>query len=130
MDKRNQENMNTSSESIIGPSVKIEGDLKSHGNLRIDGTVTGKVSTSQNLHIGESANINADISAENSVISGMISGNIKISGALVLGRTARVTGDITCGTLQVEEGAYFIGKCQMRDKNSANITKEDTLEKK
>ena len=114
MDRRQNEN-NTTAESIVGPSVKIEGDLKSQGNLRIDGTVTGKVKTTQNLFVGESANISADVEAENAVIGGSVQGNTKVSGVLQLTRTARVTGDINCGSLQVEQGAFFIGKCQMRD---------------
>lgn len=105
----------TTTESVIGPSVKIDGDLKSHGSLRVDGVVTGKIKTAQNLFIGESANISADIEAENSIINGTIQGNVKISGALVLGRTSKITGDIFCGSLQVQEGAYFAGKCQMRE---------------
>ncbi|GAC1412872.1 MAG: hypothetical protein NVSMB66_3300 [Candidatus Doudnabacteria bacterium] len=115
MDRKQQENISHASESIVGPSVKIEGDLKSQGNLRIDGTVTGKVKTSQNLYVGESANISADVEAENAVIGGAVQGNVKIAGALVLSRTCRLTGDILCGSLQVEEGAYFGGKCQMKD---------------
>jgi cytoskeletal protein CcmA (bactofilin family) len=102
-------------ESIVGPSVKIDGDLKSQGNLRIDGTVTGKVKTSQNLFVGESANITADVEAENAVISGVVQGNVKVTGALVLGKSGRLMGDMVCGTLQVEEGAYFAGKCSMKD---------------
>ena len=129
MDKRTQtDTTNNSAESIVGPSVKIEGDLKSQGNLRIDGTVTGKVKTSQNLFIGDTANISADIEAENAVISGVVQGNVKIVSALVLTGTSRVTGDILCGTLQVEEGAYFLGKCQMKDKTS-NSHPEPQLEK-
>lgn len=115
MDRKQQENLSHASESIVGPSVKIEGDLKSQGNLRIDGTVTGKVKTSQNLYVGESANISADVEAENAVVGGTVQGNIKVVGALVLSRTCRLMGDMVCGTLQVEEGAYFAGKCQMRD---------------
>lgn len=115
MDKKQQESFSNASESIVGPSVKIEGDLKSQGNLRIDGTVTGKVKTSQNLYVGESANISADVEAENAVIGGIVQGNVKVTGALVLSRSGRLLGDMICGTLQVEEGAYFAGKCQMKD---------------
>lgn len=111
-------------ESIVGPSVKIDGDLKSQGNLRIDGTVTGKVKTSQNLYVGESANITADVEAENAVLSGTIQGNVKVSGALVLSKTGRLIGDMSCGTLQVEEGAYFMGKCQMKDRGSVGPVEE------
>lgn len=115
MDKRpTQENYSNTPESIVGPSVKIEGDLRSNGNLRIDGLVTGKVNTSQNLFIGESANISADISAENAIVNGTVAGNIKVPGTLVLGRTAKISGDINCGSLQVEQGALFNGKCQMK----------------
>jgi cytoskeletal protein CcmA (bactofilin family) len=115
MDRKQSNDQYAANESIVGASVKIDGDLKSQGNLRIDGTVTGKVKTSQNLFVGESALISADIEAENAVIGGTVQGNIKVSGALQLTRTARLTGDMNCGTLQVEQGAMFIGKCQMRD---------------
>jgi cytoskeletal protein CcmA (bactofilin family) len=112
--KNNMAQDDYNQESIVGPSVKIDGDLKSQGNLRIDGTVTGKVKTTQNLFVGESANISADVDAENASVSGTVQGNIKVSGALTIGRTGRLLGDITCGTLMVEEGAYFIGKCNMK----------------
>lgn len=124
MDRKQQESFSNASESIVGPSVKIEGDLKSQGNLRIDGTVTGKVKTSQNLYVGESANISADIEAENAVIGGIVQGNVKVSGALVLGKNGRLTGDMVCGTLQVEEGAYFAGKCQMKDNGKVQPVEE------
>lgn len=118
-------------ESIVGPSVKIDGDLKSQGNLRIDGTVTGKVKTTQNLYVGESANIHADVEAENAVISGIVQGNVKVSGALVLGKNGRLLGDMICGTLQVEEGAYFAGKCSMKDsQGNLEPIQEDSGSKK
>jgi len=115
-DRRQEELNNKETESIVGPSVKIEGDLKSNGNLRIDGTVIGKVKTAQNLYAGESANITADVEAENASIYGVIQGNVKVSNGLVLGSTGRILGDINCGKLKVEEGAYFAGKCQMKEK--------------
>jgi cytoskeletal protein CcmA (bactofilin family) len=126
MDKKD----NINGESIVGPSVKIDGDLKSQGNLRIDGMVNGKVKTTQNLYVGESANITADVEAENAVISGIVQGNVKVSGALVLGKSGRLLGDMTCGTLQVEEGAYFAGKCSMKDTGNIVEPIEDGGKKK
>ena len=114
-DRKNEEIVKET-ESIVGPSVKIEGDLKSNGNLRIDGTVIGKVKTAQNLTVGHSARISADVEAENVTVYGIIEGNIKVVGELMLGSTGKILGDINCGKLKVEEGAYFAGKCQMKDK--------------
>jgi len=130
MDKKPlQENYSNTPESIVGPSVKIEGDLKSNGNLRIDGLVSGKVNTSQNLYVGESANISADVNAENAIINGTVQGNIKVGGTLVLGRTAKVSGDLNCGSLQVEQGAIFNGKCQMKGGGTYEPVPEKTERK-
>lgn len=100
-------------ETVVGPSVKIQGDLNSEGNIRIEGQVHGKVKTSQNVYIGESAKIVADILAGSAIIGGEIQGNIKTTGNLVLQSTAKITGDITCSILRVEDGALFSGKCAM-----------------
>ncbi len=129
-EKRNEDFSSHGAESIIGPSVKIDGDLKSNGNLRIDGTVVGKVKTSQNLFIGETANISADIEAENATISGTIQGNVKVSGALLISSTGKLLGDINCGRLRVEEGAYFAGKCAMKEKPDIQPIEESTPSKK
>lgn len=128
-DRKQEENLNRETESIVGPSVKIEGDLKSNGNLRIDGSVIGKVKTAQNLMVGESAHIAADVEAENATIFGVVQGNVKVSGSLSLGSTGKILGDISCGKLKVEEGAYFAGKCQMKDKPAIEQLNEEASKK-
>ncbi len=105
---------NTAAETVVGPSVKIQGDLNSEGNIRIEGSVTGKVQTTQSVHIGEAAVITADMQAGNAIVAGQVQGNIKVSGNLILQSTAKVNGDIACGVLRVEDGALFSGKCNMK----------------
>lgn len=112
-----------SAETVVGPSVKIQGDLNSEGNIRIEGSVAGKVYTSQSVHVGEAASLQADMQAGNAIIAGQVQGNIKIDGNLVLQSTAKIKGDITCGILRVEDGAIFSGKCNMKgapDKAKSN----------
>lgn len=115
------DNGSAAAETVVGPSVKIQGDLNSEGNIRIEGQVSGKVKTTQNVYVGEPAKITADIMAGNCTISGEVQGNIKVSGSLVLEGTAKLAGDIACGTLRVEDGAIFTGKCSM----GAAIEKND-----
>jgi cytoskeletal protein CcmA (bactofilin family) len=103
----------STAETVVGPSVKIQGDLNSEGNVRIEGQVNGKVKTTQNVYVGESAKITADILAGSCIISGEVQGNIKVTGNLVLENSARLAGDISCATLRVEDGAVFTGKCSM-----------------
>lgn len=104
-------------ETVVGPSVKIQGDFNSEGNIRIEGQVNGKVKTTQNVHVGKSAKITADIFAGNATIAGEVLGNIKVTGNLILQSTAKVAGDISCGVLRVEDGALFTGKCSMAGTN-------------
>lgn len=125
MDK-DSTNFEGPAETVVGPSVKIQGDLNSEGNIKIEGQVTGKVSTSQGVFVMEGAKITADISAGNAVIGGEIQGNIKITGSLILQASARINGDIACQILRVEDGAQFTGKCNMKGANLGNGKKTAT----
>ncbi len=111
MDKIDSSNM--TADTVVGPSVKIQGDLNSEGNIRIEGSVTGKVKTTQNVLVSDSAHITADIVAGTCTIAGEVQGNIKVSSNLILLGTAKINGDITCAVLRVEDGAMFTGKCSM-----------------
>lgn len=122
---QHQDPMNSAAETVVGPSVKIQGDLNSEGNIRIEGTVTGKVRTSQSVAIGESAQLTADLQAGNAIIAGEVQGNLKVSGTLILQGTARINGDIACAVLRVEDGAQFTGKCTMQSTAKEKPTKNE-----
>ena len=110
MGKNIEENLEQQTETIIGPSVKIQGDLNSEGNIRIQGQVTGKVHSNQGVFIEQGAILTADIIANEADISGEVQGKLEISGHLILQSTAKVSGEITCPILRVEDGAALSGK--------------------
>lgn len=98
-------------ETIIGPSVKVEGDFVGEDNVDVEGVVIGNLKTSKNLRIGEGARVEADVFAENVYIAGEIIGNLKIKGKTELSRTAKIIGDLETGELSIETGAIVKGKC-------------------
>ena len=102
-------------ETIVSSSMRIEGELKSNGNIRIDGIVTGKIHTSQDLLIGPNAQIDADVIANNAMVAGVVKGNITVKESLVIMETGRVLGNISCGKLGIREGSYFSGACKMQE---------------
>lgn len=122
MDKLLDENLNSPAETVVGPSVKIQGDLNSEGNIKIEGQVSGKVKTTQSVFVIAGAKIAADVLAGNAIVGGEVQGNLKISGHLILQSTAKVAGDISCQILRVEDGAQFTGKCAMNGNVSGNGT--------
>ena len=121
MEKMLDESLSAQAETVVGPSVKIQGDLNSEGNIRIEGQVSGKVKTSQSVFVNPTAKIAADVLAGNAVIGGEVQGNLKITGHLILQSTARITGDLACSILRVEDGAIFTGKCSMNGTSGAAV---------
>ena len=93
--------------SIIGPGLRINGDVISDGDLQIDGRVVGDVK-SRTLNLGESGEVDGGIVADQLQVGGKIVGQIKAR-TVNLARTARVEGDILHETLSVEAGAFIEG---------------------
>lgn len=102
--------------------TRIVGDLISDSNLRIDGEVTGNVSTSSKVVIGELGKISGNLTCLDADIEGKIEGVLKVEQTLVLREKARITGDIYTSKVQIEEGAVFNGKCKM-----GKISKSDQV---
>ncbi len=100
-------------ETIVGPSVNVEGDFASEGNIIVKGTVAGSVHTSRHLSVEQGAKIMANVRAGSAQIAGEVKGNMKIKETLELTATARVLGDIEVKTLVVEAGALIAGKVMM-----------------
>ena len=100
-------------ETVVGPSVNVEGDFASEGNIIVKGSVAGSVHTSRHLSVEIGARIMANVRAGSAKISGEIKGNVKVKDSLELTSTARVVGDIEAKVLVVEAGALVHGKVTM-----------------
>ncbi len=106
-------------ETVLGANCALEGLLRSEANVRLDGTFDGELEIDGNVLVGETARINADISARNISIAGAVRGNV--SGRKVqLLRTGRVWGDIRATALSTEEGAFIDGKITMVSAESSS----------
>lgn len=115
------------SETIVGASVKLKGNLRSDGDILIDGTVTGDLKTKGSVRVGEGASVVASIKAQNITIAGQVQGNIEVSDRLEITQTGKVLGDISANVLSIAPGASFSGKCIMPDHPRA-ATQEPVLE--
>jgi cytoskeletal protein CcmA (bactofilin family) len=115
---------NDNPETIVSSSMRIEGELKSNGNINIDGIITGKVHTSQDLLVGPNAQIDADVVAANATVAGIVRGNVTVRGQLLILETGKIIGNINCATLGIREGAYFSGACKMAEPKQDAVTPE------
>ncbi len=109
-------------ETVIGASVKVKGAFVSKGDIIIDGEFEGSLETTNNILIGESAIITANIIGTNATIQGKLTGDVVLRDKLELGRNAIITGDIECENISILSGAIVNGKISMRNTESrANI---------
>jgi len=115
---KDQANNTTETDTIIGPSVRVEGDFITEGNIVVEGTVCGKIKTEKNIKVGPKSKIFASVYAENALISGEVQGNIRVKNKLELTPTAKIFGDIKTNILLIASGSILNGKCQMGDNKS------------
>ncbi len=107
--------------ALLGKGSEFDGKLAFEGTVRIDGTFTGEITTSDMLIVGESAKVNAEVSCGTIVVHGEVNGNIKATGAVELHKPARVKGDIATPSLMVERGVVFEGRSKMEDLEADKI---------
>lgn len=102
-----------SSINLIGAGTVIEGDIRSNGDIRIDGAVYGHVYSKAKVVIGNTGIVEGDINCQNADVSGTIKGKSTINELLFLKASSKLNGDIVTGKLIVEVGATFTGSCNM-----------------
>ena len=99
--------------SIISADLHIFGNLKTDGDIQIDGIVDGDVESNL-LTIGDSATVNGCVEGEIIRVAGTVNG--EITGRIVeLTKGARITGDINHHSLAIEAGAFVEGLCRRID---------------
>ena len=98
----------------VGNGTSVSGEATFKGMLRIDGQLTGRV-TSQDgtLLVGTNGQVDADVEVAVAIINGTVNGDIVATQRLEMGRAARVKGNIQTPSLMIEQGAIFDGSCRM-----------------
>jgi cytoskeletal protein CcmA (bactofilin family) len=99
--------------TIVGAGARLEGNVVSAGNLRIDGQVKGQINAEGDVALSPHSQVEADIRAQNVSIAGRFKGSIQVKGKAHLARGGRIDGNITSKTLVVEEGGVFHGQSIM-----------------
>lgn len=105
----------TPSINLISNGTDIVGDIKSIGDIRIDGSLKGNLNTKGKVVIGPTGKVIGEVICKNSEVSGVIEGKISVGQLLNLKASSRILGDITTSKLSIEPGAKFSGNCKMSE---------------
>jgi cytoskeletal protein CcmA (bactofilin family) len=111
--KTKQNDTPVGSTTIIGAGTVITGDIESSGDIRIDGTLIGNLSSKSKVLIGQDGVVEGDINGQQGDIMGKVTGVVRIKELLQLRGKSQVAGEIYTGKLEVEPTASFNGNCHM-----------------
>jgi len=99
---------------FVGHGTSLTGDTSFQMMLRVDGQLTGTVSSDGGtLIVGNNGKLDANVSVGIAQVNGTVNGDISATERIQLGRTARVVGNIATPKLIIEDGALFEGGCTM-----------------
>lgn len=101
--------------NLISNGTEITGDIKSNGDIRIDGVLTGNLNTKGKVVIGPTGRIKGEVICKNSEVSGIVDGKISVGQLLSLKVSSKITGEIVTYKLSIEPGANFTGNCRMSE---------------
>jgi cytoskeletal protein CcmA (bactofilin family) len=109
---------------FVGNGTSLTGEASFKGMLRVDGHLSGRVSSEDGtLIVSTNGQVDANVEVAVAQIYGTVVGDVIASKRIEMGRVARVTGNIQAPALVIENGAIFEGSCRM-------VQLKESLEKK
>ena len=100
--------------AYLGPDVNIEGTLKFENSVLIEGKFKGEIHSEHGqLVVGESAEVEADISGGVITVRGKVTGSVTASQRVHLQDRGVFSGQLTTPSLQMDESVTFDGSCSM-----------------
>ncbi len=95
---------------------RLEGNVTSENDFRIDGEFVGNLKCKARVIIGPAGDFKGEIECENAIIEGKLKGKLLIHQVLEVREGAFIEGDVNTNKLMVQAGSVFDVKCNMGDK--------------
>jgi cytoskeletal protein CcmA (bactofilin family) len=99
--------------ALLGKGSQFEGKLIFEGTVRIDGKFSGEIISSDQLIIGEGAEVKATVKVGTLTCLGDYQGDATATKAIELKAPAKVRGNLTTASIVIERGVFFDGTCKM-----------------
>lgn len=100
--------------AFLGPGSQFEGRMVFNEIVRLDGAFRGEIASNDTLIVGDTAEIQAEVTVGTLILSGRFKGNIKAVTRVELRAPAQVEGTIETPALSVEDGVAFNGSVTMK----------------
>jgi len=107
--------------TFLGADASVDGSIEFQGTIRVDGKVTGKISSNGGtVIVGEKAVIHADISVGVAIVMGEVDGTVDAKDRIEVYPPGRVGGDIQAPVISIEPGGILNGRCTMKSPTASS----------
>lgn len=104
---------NAKTTSFLAKGTKLVGNLTVKGGIRIDGQLNGEIQSESAVFVGDTAQLNANITAPVVISSGKIVGDIFSAQQVQITNPGSIKGSIETRELVLEKGVFFDGSCKI-----------------
>ncbi len=95
---------------LVGAGLMLKGEVSGEGDFHVHGKFEGEITLSGTVHVGEGAEVDANISATAIVIGGLVRGNLSSATRVEILPTGTLTGTLKSGSFTAAEGATVKGE--------------------
>ena len=97
-----------SARSVLGPDLRITGEVSSSGSVEVLGEIDGNI-TANGLIIGQEGRVKGSITAHTVEVKGKFDGKVACE-SFTLRATSEVKADVTTAAIVIESGARIEGR--------------------
>ncbi len=105
--------------NVLNSDVSVVGILRFTDDLLVDGSVEGEITSDGVLTVGSNASIQAGeknkvaVRTKSAIIQGRVTGDVEVTDRVELTSTAELVGNVKASKISIQEGAVFVGYCEV-----------------
>ena len=96
--------------TVVGPGISIKGELQGQGTMTVLGSFEGEIVLDGELHVGQEARVDANISARRIVVAGTVRGNLSADTRVDILPNGSLTGTVKSSSFAAADGATVKGE--------------------
>ncbi len=103
--KSSQSMAEPSTTSFFAPGFRMNGDIDSNNDVRVEGIIQGNLTTTKRIIIGKTGQVIGNVKGSQVSIMGEVVGEVIATDITVIGETGVVHGTVLTNKIKIESGA-------------------------
>ena len=94
---------------LVGPKIRLTGEIKACERLIVEGEVEGEVSETERLEVARGGRFRGIAQVESCMVDGLFEGELDVRGVLTVRSNGRIQGAVRYGEIEIERGGLIAG---------------------